>query len=276
MSFIDKLKAAWTKNNSLLCVGLDPDINKMPEHLKQSSRPFFEFNKAIVDATADLVCAYKPQIAFYAAQSAETELKDTIDYIRHSYPELVVILDSKRGDVGSTANMYAAEAFNRYNADALTVNPYLGLDSMAPFLDRADRGVIILCRTTNASAGEIQDLMVGNRKLYQIIAERAASTWNYNKNVALVVGATYPSELRDVRTIAGDMPFLVPGIGAQGGEVEATVKNGVDSAGAGMIINAGRSVIYAGSGKDFDQAAANETRRLKDEINQYRKLNVAL
>jgi orotidine-5'-phosphate decarboxylase len=275
MTFINKLKAAWTKNNSLLCVGLDPDLDKLPKHLKELPHPFFEFNKAIIDATGDLVCAFKPQFAFYAAYGAEKELEDTINYIRDKYPNVVIILDSKRGDVGSTASMYAVEAFDRYNADAVTINPYFGLDSMAPFLDRADKGVIILCRTTNPGAGEIQDLKVGNQKLYQVIAERAATVWNYNNNIALVVGATHLPELRDVRTIIGDMPFLIPGIGAQGAEVEATVKNGADSTGAGMIISASRSIIYAGDGPDFAQAAAAEARKLKDEINQYRKLNTA-
>jgi orotidine-5'-phosphate decarboxylase len=286
VTFINKLKAAWDKNNSLLCVGLDPDMAKLPQHIRELSCPLFEFNKAIIDATGDLVCAYKPQIAFYAAHGAENELEDTIDYIRRKYPGIAVILDSKRGDMDNTSRMYAVEAFDRYKADAVTVNPYFGLDSMAPFLDRADRGVIILCRTTNAGAGEIQDLMVGSdpqtgsaspcehRKLYQVIAERAATVWNYNKNVALVVGATYPEQLADVRAITGDMPFLIPGIGAQGADVEATVKNGADSAGAGMIINVSRSVIYAGAENDFSQAAAAEARRLRDEINKYRKLSV--
>lgn len=271
MTFIEKVRRSWSKNNSLLCIGLDPDISKLPKHLISSQRPIFTFNKAIIDATADLVCAYKPQIAYYAAQRAEAELEMTMEYIHSHYPDLIVILDAKRSDIGSTSVMYAQEAFDRYRADAVTVNPYLGLDSLSPFLDRKDRGVVILCRTSNPGATDIQDLMVDGQKLYTIVATKAASHWNYNQNVLLVVGATYPKELQEVRAIVGDMPLLVPGIGAQGGDIRATVTNGLDTNGTGMIISSSRGVIYAGHGTDFAQAARQAAQQARDEINDCRK-----
>jgi orotidine-5'-phosphate decarboxylase len=270
MLFIDKLRQSWSKNNSLLCVGLDPEITKFPKHVLNSKQPFFDFNKAIIDATADLVCAFKPQIAYYSAHRAEFELEMTIDYIRSNYPDLIVILDAKRGDIGSTSSMYAAEAFDRYKADAVTVNPYLGLDSFAPFLDRKDKGVIILCRTSNPGAVDIQDLKIDGQKLYEIVASKAASRWNYNQNVLVVVGATYPQELKEVRAIVGDMPLLVPGIGAQGGDIKAAVSSGIDQYGTGMIINSSRAVLYASSGTDFDQAARQVALKTRDEINEHR------
>lgn len=270
MIFIDKLRGSWAKSNSLLCIGLDTDISKVPPHLSKSKHPLFDFNKAIIDATADLVCAFKPQIAYYSAHRAEAELEMTVEYIHSAYPELIVILDAKRGDIGSTSSMYAAEAFDRYGADAVTVNPYLGLDSFAPFLERKERGVIILCRTSNPGAIDIQDLQVDGQKLYKIVASKAASKWNYNQNVLLVVGATYPQELKEVRSIVGDMPFLVPGIGAQGGDIQAAVTSGIDRHGTGMIINSSRAVLYASAGSDFDRAARQVTLRTRDEINEHR------
>ncbi len=270
MLFIDKLTRSWANSNSLLCVGLDTDVTKLPTDLPQSKHPIFDFNKAIIDATADLVCAFKPQIAYYAAARAEAELEMTIEYIHRTYPEVIVILDAKRGDIGSTASMYVKEAFDRYNADAVTINPYLGLDSFKPFLDRQDRGVIIICRTSNPGAVDIQDLQVDGKKLYEVVAAKAASEWNYNNNVLLVVGATYPKELQEVRSIVGDMPFLVPGIGAQGGEIRAAVQNGIDQHGTGMIINSSRAIIYASSGDGFDQAARQIALNTRDEINAYR------
>ncbi|MFC1840302.1 orotidine-5'-phosphate decarboxylase [Thermodesulfobacteriota bacterium] len=270
MSFIDKIKECWSSKNSLLCVGLDPDINKIPEHLKESDHPILEFTRLIVDATHDLVCAYKPQIAYFSAFRAEDELEMTIKYIHDSYPDIPVILDAKRGDIGSTAEMYSLEAFDRYKADAVTINPYLGGDTLRPFLDKKEKGIILLCRTSNPGAKDIQDIESNGEKLYRIIAKRAAEEWNYNGNIMLVMGATYPEELKDIRRITGDIPFLVPGIGAQGGDVKKAVKNGITSDKTGMVINSSRGIIYAGSGKNFTDAARRAAIQLRDEINKYR------
>jgi orotidine-5'-phosphate decarboxylase len=271
MGFVSAVRSAWQKNNSLVCVGLDPDINKLPSHIRKMDNPIFEFNRAIIDATGDLVCAYKPQIAYYAAVRAEDQLEMSINYIHENHPDIPVILDAKRGDIGSTADMYAKEAFERYQADAVTVNPYMGSDTLDPFLKYKDKGVIILCRTSNQGARDIQDLVCGEEKIYRIIAARASRDWNYNGNVALVVGATYPDELKEVREIIGEIPLLVPGIGAQGGDVEKAVTKGKDSSGAGMIINSSRGIIYASSGANFAEAARAATVELRDEINRYRK-----
>ncbi|MBN1665094.1 MAG: orotidine-5'-phosphate decarboxylase [Deltaproteobacteria bacterium] len=270
MKFVEKLEAVWRKNNSLVCVGLDTDIEKIPLHIRDGEKPIFNFNKAIIDATADLVCAYKPQFAYYAANRAEDDLEETIAYIHQYYPEVPVILDAKRGDIGATAELYAKEAFDRYQADAVTVNAYLGGDSLKPYLERKEKGVIILCRTSNPGAVDIQDLEVNGEKLYRIVATKAVKDWNENGNVLLVVGATYPRELKEIRHICGEMPLLVPGIGAQGGDVEQAVTNGRDRKGEGMIINSSRSIIYAGKDEEFSGAARAETMRLRDEINQYR------
>ena len=270
MNFIKAIESSWQEKDSLLCVGLDPDISRIPSHFSNLKAPLFEFNKAIVDATADLVCAFKPQIAYYSASHAERDLELTIDYIHISHPEITVILDAKRGDIGSTSEMYAREAFDRYNADAITVNPYMGTDTLRPFLDQQDKGVIILCRTSNPGAKDIQDLDSNGKRLYQIVAEKAAKEWNYNGNVLLVVGATYPKELKEIRSIVGDMPFLVPGIGAQGGDVESAVTNGKTRNGTGMIINSSRGIIYASNRNDFADAARKAAVALRDEINHYR------
>lgn len=270
MPFYEALRQSWSENNSLVCIGLDPDPARIPGHLFDTENPIFEFNRAIIDATADLVCAYKPQFAHHAAESAETQLAMTIDYIHNAYPGIPVILDVKRGDIGSTAKMYAKEVFDRYGADAVTVNPFLGGDSLTPFLEKKDKGVAILCRTSNPGARDIQDLEVNGKKLYQVIALKARSEWNYNGNVLLVVGATYPKELEEIRHIVGDMALLVPGIGAQGGDIEAAVKNGLDTNGSGMIINSSRGIIYAGRGKEFADAARRATQTLREEINRFR------
>ena len=270
MSFIDAIEEAWKRNNSLVCVGLDSDLERIPEHLRKKDTPLLEFNKAIIESTADLVCAYKPQIAYYSASGSEKELEMTIEYIHKNHPEKPVILDAKRGDIGATAEMYAKEAFDRYKADALTVNPYMGLDTLEPFLERKEKGVIVLCRTSNPGARDIQDLELNGKTLYEYIAHTAASKWNYNGNVLLVIGATYPDELREIRSIVGDMPFLVPGIGAQGGDVQKAVTSGKNSKGTGMIINSSRGIIYASTGSDFAEAARSAAKRLRDEINQYR------
>ncbi len=268
--FIEKLKKAWEKNNSLVCVGLDPDLSKLPECVKDKEFPIFEFNKQIIDATHDLVCSYKPQVAYYAGQDAEKELKMTIDYIHANYPEIPVIFDSKRGDIGSTADMYAKEAFDRYNADSVTVNPYMGTDTLKPFLDYAERGVIALCRTSNPSGDEIQNLIVEDKAIYKHVAKMANEKWNYNNNILLVVGATYPAELGEIREICPDIPFLVPGIGAQGGDIEAVLKVGLTADKAGLVINSSRGIIYAGNGEDFAQKSREATETLRNTINQYR------
>lgn len=270
MSFITKLRSAWVSNHSLLCVGLDPDPTKLPISLRGKSGAIFEFNKAIIDATHDLVCAYKPQIAYFASQSAEDQLWQTMEYLRVHYPHIPVILDAKRGDIGSTAEHYAAEAFTRYQADAVTVNPYLGADSITPFTRYADKGVVILCRTSNAGALDFQDLKVNDEPLYLHVARKVSTEWNANGNCMLVVGATWPEQMQRVRQIIGDMPLLVPGVGAQGGDVQALVTAGKTADGAGLVINSSRAVLYASSGDDYAQAARRVARATRDEINRCR------
>ena len=266
-AFIRQLQDSWARSDSLVCVGLDPEIERFPSALAQHASPIFQFNRAIIDATADLVCAYKPQFAHYAACEAEDQLERTIEYIHRSHPGVPVILDSKRGDVGNTAERYAIEAFERYGADAVTVNPYLGGDALEPFLKHEDKGVIVLCRTSNPGARELQDLEVDGRKLYHRVAELAARRWNSRGNCLLVVGATYPRELAEVREITGNMPFLVPGVGAQGGDVDQAVRNGQTPDGTGLIISSSRSILYASSGEDFAAAARKATMTLREQIN---------
>jgi orotidine-5'-phosphate decarboxylase len=273
--FAKQLADVWERNNSLVCVGLDPEIERLPASIAGEASPIFQFNKAIIDATVDLVCAYKPQFAHYAAYEAEDQLERTIDYIHRTYPHVPVILDSKRGDVGNTAERYAIEAFERYKADAVTVNPYLGGDSLEPFLRHEDRGVIILCRTSNPGARDVQDLQVGaaagSRKVYHAIAELAAQKWNSRGNCMLVVGATYPRELAEIREIVGDMPLLVPGVGAQGGDVVQAVQNGRTKSGTGLVISSSRAILYASAGEDFADAARTATTSLRDQINAARR-----
>ncbi|HEX6797712.1 MAG TPA: orotidine-5'-phosphate decarboxylase [Ktedonobacterales bacterium] len=298
-SFMELLRARWEVAGTLLCVGLDPELERLPETIrtggdsaasregndgtqagaKRIEQAILAFNTAIVDATADLVCAFKPNSAFYEAHGPAglRALLRTIAYLHDRYPNIPVILDAKRGDIGSTSAAYARAAFDVAGADAVTLQPYLGRDALAPFLDRADRGCLILCRTSNPRAGELQDLLVAAGPdgtplpLYQVVARAVAERWNTNGNCALVVGATYPDELRTVRGIVGDMPMLVPGIGAQGGDLEATLDAGLDSRGQGLIISASRSVLYASAGPDFAQAARTETLRLHDAIDQPRR-----
>lgn len=270
MSFLSAIDATARRNESLLCVGLDPEPSRLPTALREHPDAIFEFCRAIVDATADLVCCFKPQIAHFAAQRAEGELERLIAHIHDAHAGVPVILDAKRGDIGSTAQHYAAEAFDRYGADAITANPYLGRDAVQPFLDRLDKGVILLCRTSNPGARDLQDLDIGGRPLYQHVAQLVARDWNVNGNCALVVGATYPAELAAVRSLVGDMPILVPGVGAQGGDVAAVVRNGKNTHGAGLIVSSSRAILYAGSGADFADAARAEARKLRDEINRAR------
>ena len=225
MSFMQALKDRWSSSNSLVCVGLDPEPAKFPKRFAGDADAVFAFCRDIADATAQYACAFKPQIAHFAALRAEDALLRLIAHLHAAHPGIPVILDAKRGDIGSTAEQYAREAFDRYAADAVTANPYLGRDSVQPFLDRADRGVVILCRTSNPGAGDLQDLLVDGRPLYQHVAAKVANEWNTHGNCALVVGATWPEQLREVRAIIGDMPILVPGVGAQGGDAEAVVRN---------------------------------------------------
>jgi len=270
MHFIQKLNDCWDRSNSLLCVGLDPNWNKIPDHLKEKPEPIYQFCKEIVDATHDLVCAYKPQIAYFAGLSAENQLQKLLNYIRNTYPHIPIILDSKRGDIGSTASMYAKEAFERYKADAVTVNPYMGQDSAQPFLDYADKGTVLLCRTSNPGAQDIQDLIVDGQPLYEKVATMITKKWNSNNNCCIVVGATWPAQMKRLREVTGDIPFLVPGVGAQGGDVEALVKAGQTADGKGLMINSSRGVIYAGDDEDFADAARTAALDTRDLINQFR------
>ena len=270
MSFMTALRQRWQTANTLVCVGLDPEPAKFPARFAKDPDAVFAFCRDIADATAPYACAFKPQIAHFAALGAERALERLIAHIKSSHPDMPVILDSKRGDIGSTAQHYATEAFDRYGADAVTANPYLGRDALQPFLDRADRGVIILCRTSNPGAGELQDLLVAGRPLYQHVAEKAAIEWNTNGNIALVVGATWPEQLAEVRVLVKDMPLLVPGVGAQGGDAAAVVSNAKSADGAGLMISSSRAVLYASSGEDYADAAAAAARALRDAINPHR------
>lgn len=247
----------------MLCVGLDPDPARMPAGLASDPEGVFEFCAGIVDATAHVACAFKPQIAYFAALRAEDQLERLCAHIRDRHPHAVLVLDAKRGDIGPTAEKYAEEAFVRYGADAVTVNPYLGTDSLEPFLAHAGKGVIVLCRTSNPGSGDLQSLEVNGEPLYERVAQMAVDRWSSLGEIALVVGATYPIELARVRAIVGDLPLLVPGIGAQGGDVEATVRAGRDSTGRGMMINSSRAILYASAGDDWAKAAriAAETTR---------------
>ncbi|MBS0584183.1 MAG: orotidine-5'-phosphate decarboxylase [Proteobacteria bacterium] len=274
MSFVQTLKQARLRNDSLVCVGLDPEPARFPAHLRGAPDAIFAFCRDIVDATADLVCAFKPQIAHFAAQRAEGDLERLITHIHATHPGIPVILDAKRGDIGSTAQHYASEAFERYGADAVTLNPYLGRDSVQPFLDRADKGVILLCHTSNPGAADLQELPVrgtdgGELPLYQHIAMSIARDWNANGNCALVVGATWPEQLAQVRALVGDMPILVPGVGAQGGDVEAVIRNGATRGGEGLIVSSSRAILYAGAGEDFAAAARKAALALRDDINRH-------
>ncbi len=267
-AFSDQLRNAELRCDSLLCVGLDPLPDAMPDGFDGTTGAL-EFCSAIVDAVADLVCAFKPQIAHFAALGAERELCTLIDYIHTRHPDIPVILDAKRGDMGATAERYAIEAFDRYHADAVTVNPYLGPESLRPFLERHDRGVIVLCRTSNPESAWLQDYPTED-PVYLRVA-RAAASWNVAGNVMLVAGATYPDELRRIRGAVGDMTLLVPGVGSQGGDVAAVVRAGLNSQRSGLVINASRSVLYASNGSDFAQAAQTAASDLRDEINQLRR-----
>ncbi|WP_430387947.1 orotidine-5'-phosphate decarboxylase [Dyella sp. 20L07] len=270
MHFMSSLQQAWSRNHSLVCVGLDPEPAKFPAHLHGDADAVFTFCRDIVDATADVVCSYKPQIAHFAALRVEDALERLIAHIHAKHPGVPVILDAKRGDIGSTAQHYVTEAFDRYGADAVTLNPYLGRDSIQPFLDRADKGVILLCRTSNPGGADFQALDCSGEPLYLRVAETIARDWNSNGNCALVTGATWPEELGKVRAVVGDMPLLVPGIGAQGGDVEAVLKHGRSANGTGLMISSSRAILYASNGGDFALAARAAAQDLRDTINRYR------
>lgn len=273
MNFQSKISEISTENNSLLCIGLDSDINKIPFHIKGTDNPQYNFNKAIIEATHDLVCAYKPNSAFYEAQGEEgiRQLKQTVYFVKENYPKIPVILDAKRADIGNTNEGYVKFAFDHLGADAITLHPYLGKDALKPFLERRDKGLFILCRTSNSGAGEFQDLEIDGKPLYQVIAAKVAKDWNYNGNCGLVVGATYPKELDIVRHIVGNIPILIPGIGAQGGDLEKTVQAGVDKTGLNALINSSRGIIFASTGVNFAEKAREEALKLKNLINKQRR-----
>ena len=272
MGFTEKLRARWESANSLVCVGLDPDPAKFPDAFVDDDDALFAFCRDIVDATAEFACAVKPQIAYFAAHNdGEAALQRLIAHINGAHPDVPVILDAKRGDIGSTAEQYAVEAFDRFGADAVTLNPYMGRDSAAPFLQRNERGCVFLCHTSNPGGSDLQFLDVGGgERLFERVARLVSGEWNDNGNCALVVGATFPEELKVIRGIVGDMPLLIPGIGAQGGDVAATVRNGKTADGTGLMINSSRGILYASGGAGYADAAANAARELRDTINQYR------
>ena len=276
MTFIEKLRARWQQADSLVCVGLDPDPAKFPDAFVDDEDALFSFCRDIVDATATYACAFKPQIAYFAAHNGgEAALQRLVAHINGAHPDVPVILDAKRGDIGSTAAQYAVEAFERYGADAVTLNPYMGRDSADPFLQYNDRGCVFLCHTSNPGARDFQELTVpdgsgGGEPLYQRIARTIAGEWNADGNCALVVGATFPEELKVIRGIVGDMPLLIPGIGAQGGDIEAVVRNGRTADGTGLVINSSRGILYASSGAGYAEAAADAARDLRDAINRFR------
>ncbi len=267
-AFVEQLRRATVANRSLLCVGLDPDPSLMPV------KGIAEFNRAIVESTRDLVCAYKPNLSFYEAQGLEGigALEETVSYIRTAAPDVVVLGDAKRGDIGSSNAQYAKALFETWDFDAATVNAYAGGDAIAPFLDYTEKGVFVWCRSSNPGAAELQDLTLvddesGARPLYEWVARRA-NDWNANGNVGLVVGATYPAELGSVRAICPDMPVLVPGLGVQGGDLKASVRAGIDATGRNLIVSSSRSILYASGDKArFADAARREARRLRDDIN---------
>jgi orotidine-5'-phosphate decarboxylase len=266
ITFTEKLQHRWTASDSLLCVGLDPDPERFPAQLRERSDAIFAFCSTIADATAQYACAFKPQIAYFAANRAEDQLQELIAHLKRAHPTVPVVLDAKRGDMGATSEQYAREVFERYKADAVTLQPYQGLDAIAPYLAYPGRGAFVLCRTSNSGGDALQNLDVGGERLYERVARLVSGQWNTTGQLGLVVGATYPAELARVRAIVGDMPLLVPGIGAQGGDVQATVQAGRTAQGTGMLINSSRAILYAGTGEDFAQAAANVARETRDQM----------
>ncbi|MHB1086529.1 MAG: orotidine-5'-phosphate decarboxylase [Minisyncoccota bacterium] len=268
-NFRTLLEAQWDAKK-FLCVGLDTDDQKIPEELRRLGvyEGILAFNRAIIEATKDIVSSYKPNTAFYEAHGdlGFAALRATIMYINEVAPELPVILDAKRADIGNTNQGYAVSAFDHLGADAITVHPYFGAEALEPFFERTDKGIIVLCRSSNEGSGELQLLDVGGEPLYKIVAKHVAEKWNSRGNCSIMVGATYPDELREVRAIVGDMPILIPGIGAQGGDLEKSVSAGKDARGRGMIISASRAITFASGGPDFAEAARARAQELHDAI----------
>ena len=269
MKFSQMLSSCWEKNDSLLCIGLDPTPARFPEKFKTSSRPIFDFCAEIIDATADLVCAFKPQIAYFSSSSAEQELIDIIDWIHTNHPGIPVILDAKRGDIGSTAAHYAKEVFERFKADCVTLSPYMGKDSVEPYLEYVEKGEFVLCRTSNKGGDDFQMLDIGGVPLYIKVAEKVAE-WDINGQMGLVIGATYPEELKKARATVPELTFLVPGIGAQGGDINAAVKAGMNKDKTGLVINSSRAILYASKEADIAEKARAEALRTRDAINKAR------
>ncbi len=279
MTFTHMLQRAEAQNHSLLCVGLDPDPARFPGALKGDASRIFDFCAAIVDATADLAMAFKPKIAYFAAHRAEDQLERLVAHIKATAPDVPVILDAKRGDIGSTAEQYALEAFERYGADAVTLSPFMGFDSVTPYLKYHGKGAFLLCRTSNPGGDDLQNQRLasveGQPLVYEHIARLAQGPWNLNGQLGLVVGATYPNEIERVRELAPTLPLLIPGVGAQGGDALATVRAGLRSDAAGaitgtVIVNSSRAILYASNGDDFAQAARTEAQRTRDTLNAAR------
>ncbi|KGM40833.1 Orotidine 5'-phosphate decarboxylase [Aquabacterium sp. NJ1] len=279
MNFTDQLAQAQRQNDSLLCVGLDPEPSRFPGAWKGQSDRIYDFCAAIVDATKDLVCAFKPQIAYFAAHRAEDQLERLMAHMRRVAPYVPVILDAKRGDIGSTAEQYAHEAFDRYQADAVTLSPFMGFDTMQPFLKYPGKGVILLCRTSNPGGSDLQNLRLadipGQPRVYEHIAAQAQGPWNTNGHMGLVVGATFPEEIARVRELAPTLPLLIPGVGAQGGDAAATVKAGLKTDASGaitgtIIVNSSRAVLYASSGEDYASAASQAAQATRLALNAAR------
>ncbi len=268
--FSKLLAARWRDADSLLCVGLDPDPQRFAPSLRGSKDAILRFCCAIADATAPYACAFKPQIAYFASHRAEDQLEDLLAHLRARHPDIPVVLDAKRGDIGSTAEQYAREAFERYGADAVTLSPFMGRDTIEPFLAYAGRAAFLLCRTSNPGGNDLQMLDVGGEHLFERLARLAAGAWHRPEQIGLVVGATFPRELARVRELAPALPLLVPGIGAQGGDIPATVRAGCDIDGFGLLINSSRAILYASSGDDYADAAAQAARQTRDEINRSR------
>lgn len=269
MTFLDKLRAAERQNGSLLCVGLDPEPTKFPAGLKGDASRIYDFCARIVDATADLAIAFKPQIAYFAAHRAEGQLEQLMEHMRRNAPQVPVILDAKRGDIGSTAEQYAREAFERYGADAVTLSPFMGFDSVEPYLRHQGKGAFLLCRTSNPGGADLQGQRLagieGEPFLYEHVARLAQGPWNLNGQLGLVVGATYPAEIERVRALAPTVPLLIPGVGAQGGDAVATVRAGWRPD-APIVVNSSRAICYASAGEDFADAARREALRTRDAL----------
>lgn len=302
-TFMERLRRRWYEGRTLLCIGLDPDVSRLPDAVRLAApqplppgvppqpgapaavpalklpveQAIFAFNQAIISATAEYACAYKPNAAFYEQYGLPgwRALAQTIRYIQATYPDIPVLLDAKRGDIGSTSEAYAKAAFDELRADGVTLQPYLGAEALKPFLDRAERGCFILCRTSNAGAGEFQDLTVTGpsgapEPLYMAVARQVAGSWNANRNCGIVVGATYPDELKRIREVVGDLPILVPGIGTQGGDLRRVLEVGLDSQGAGLLISVSRQILYASNGADFAKAAQREAEHIHRVIQRMR------